>query len=288
MRSTLVIAALIATLITGVPNRVRASQPAPLPSSLPAATRERTTAPRFLAADRAELLRRLNRFAEPSCDLEAKLFADVVDARLDAFSPLEAALVASGTTSRDQLARYTGKTAHLAEELRSAGLDQRPPRDQVEAVFDFLHRHVLHVGYDLAATDLRQVLDHGRYNCVSATVLFNYLAMDMGLHCTALEMPGHAMSRVATPAGPVDVETTCPRWFDLMHDPQVAHNDLIQTVEHPELGPIKVIGMPVRFSETPGTIRLAPPLVGEHTNEVLRAAGYAPEQIETFHAEGVI
>ena len=75
---------------------------------------------------------------------------------------------------------------------------------------------------------------------------------------------------------------------DLMHDPQEAHNDLIQTVEHPELGQIKVIGMPVRFSETPGTIRLSPPLVGEHTGEVLRAAGYAPEQIETFHAEGVI
>lgn len=75
---------------------------------------------------------------------------------------------------------------------------------------------------------------------------------------------------------------------DLMADPQVAHNELIQTVEHPTLGPIKVIGMPVRFSETPGTIRLSPPLVGQHTDEVLHASGYTPEQIETLRADGVI
>ncbi|MEL6181807.1 MAG: CoA transferase, partial [Myxococcota bacterium] len=75
---------------------------------------------------------------------------------------------------------------------------------------------------------------------------------------------------------------------DLVNDPQVAHNDLIQEIEHPKAGKIKVIGMPVQFSETPGTIRLAPPIVGEHTDEVLAEIGYSTEDIATFHAEAIV
>ncbi len=77
-------------------------------------------------------------------------------------------------------------------------------------------------------------------------------------------------------------------YADLMNDPQVAHNELIQTIEHPKAGKIKVIGVPVKMSGTPGTIRLAPPLVGEHTDAVLAEAGYTPEQIAAFHEEGVV
>ncbi len=75
---------------------------------------------------------------------------------------------------------------------------------------------------------------------------------------------------------------------DLLRDPQVAHNELIQTIQHPEAGEIRVVGVPVRFSETPGSIRLAPPRVGEHTDEVLSALGYSPAQLDALRAEGVI
>lgn len=75
---------------------------------------------------------------------------------------------------------------------------------------------------------------------------------------------------------------------DVVNDPQVAHNELIQTIEHPKAGSMKVIGMPVKFSETPGTIRLVPPTVGEHTDDVLAEAGFTAEQIAEFHAEGVV
>ena len=78
----------------------------------------------------------------------------------------------------------------------------------------------LYAGYDLAATDLRVVLDEGRFNCVSATVLFNYFGGDLGLKCRGLEMPSHAMSRVLLPDGAIDVETTCPGWFHLADAPR--------------------------------------------------------------------
>lgn len=75
---------------------------------------------------------------------------------------------------------------------------------------------------------------------------------------------------------------------DLMVDPQVAHNELIQIIEHPRAGKIKVIGIPIRFSETPGTIRLRPPLVGEHNEEILTELGYDSATIATYRSEGVI
>ncbi len=75
---------------------------------------------------------------------------------------------------------------------------------------------------------------------------------------------------------------------EVVDDPQVKHNELIQTVHHPRAGDIRVVGIPMRFSETPGTIRLAPPLVGEHTDEVLKSLGYEQEAIDGLRAEEVI
>jgi crotonobetainyl-CoA:carnitine CoA-transferase CaiB-like acyl-CoA transferase len=86
-----------------------------------------------------------------------------------------------------------------------------------------------------------------------------------------------------------DVWTAAVQDFDAVErDPQVAHNHLIETVHHPVAGDIRVVGIPMRFSETPGTIRLAPPLVGEHTDAVLDELGYTAEQIADLRAGEVI
>ncbi len=151
--------------------------------------------------------------------LEERLFADAADRRLDDFSPLEAALVAGGAADRDCLRRYRQKAAGLVERLRNGGVLDAPPRERVEAVLRFMHKRVLRGDYDLKHSDLRRVFDEGRYNCVTATVLFNYLGEQAGLNCRGLQMPGHAMSRVLLAEGPLDVETTCPRWFQLAGSP---------------------------------------------------------------------
>lgn len=75
---------------------------------------------------------------------------------------------------------------------------------------------------------------------------------------------------------------------DLLDDPQVAHNELIQTIRHPEFGDVRVVGMPIRFSRTPGTIRLDPPRIGQHNAEVLTDLGYTPERIAALTERGVI
>ena len=75
---------------------------------------------------------------------------------------------------------------------------------------------------------------------------------------------------------------------DVLVDPQVAHNGMIQEIEHPRAGRIKVIGVPVVFSETPGSIRLAPPLVGEHSDAILGELGYDAARIAELRARGVV
>jgi crotonobetainyl-CoA:carnitine CoA-transferase CaiB-like acyl-CoA transferase len=77
--------------------------------------------------------------------------------------------------------------------------------------------------------------------------------------------------------------------FDqVVADPQVAHNELLATVEYPGVGEVRVVGMPARFSKTPGTIRLGPPVVGQHTDELLAALGYGAEEIRRLREEGCV
>ena len=57
---------------------------------------------------------------------------------------------------------------------------------------------------------------------------------------------------------------------------------------HPALGRLRVLGQLVRLSETPGIIRGPSPLLGEHTDLILRDLGYTPEAIARLKQRGVI
>lgn len=76
---------------------------------------------------------------------------------------------------------------------------------------------------------------------------------------------------------------------DLPNDPQVVANEYIVDFDHPTLGPIKVVGVPVKLSKTPGSIRLPAPEFGQHTEEVLiDILGYSWEEIAHLKDEEVI
>jgi len=74
----------------------------------------------------------------------------------------------------------------------------------------------------------------------------------------------------------------------LVADPQVAAREMVQTIDHPTAGPIKVFGFPVKFSDTPCKLTRPPPTHGEHTAEVLREYGYADDDIRRLAARGAI
>jgi crotonobetainyl-CoA:carnitine CoA-transferase CaiB-like acyl-CoA transferase len=63
---------------------------------------------------------------------------------------------------------------------------------------------------------------------------------------------------------------------------------MVVEVEHATLGPVKTLGVPVKFSDTPGQVRTGAPLYGQHTREVLRAHGFSDSDIGALLAEGAI
>ena len=70
--------------------------------------------------------------------------------------------------------------------------------------------------------------------------------------------------------------------------PQAKARDLLYHCEHPVEGRIPQLGFPVKFSATPATHRLPPPLLGEHSHDVLRSLGYSKEDIQALQRSGVI
>jgi crotonobetainyl-CoA:carnitine CoA-transferase CaiB-like acyl-CoA transferase len=88
---------------------------------------------------------------------------------------------------------------------------------------------------------------------------------------------------VDIPAGPINTLA------DVFADEQVRHLKLVEDVEHAELGAIRQVGSPIALDgRHGGSIRRAPPVLGEHTFEVLREFGYAQRDIEALAAEGVV
>jgi succinate--hydroxymethylglutarate CoA-transferase len=71
--------------------------------------------------------------------------------------------------------------------------------------------------------------------------------------------------------------------------PQVLHREMIQEVEHPTLGKIKLIGPAVKYSETPTAVRTPPPLLGQHTKEVLRdVCEFDPDEIHNLIEKRIV
>jgi crotonobetainyl-CoA:carnitine CoA-transferase CaiB-like acyl-CoA transferase len=75
---------------------------------------------------------------------------------------------------------------------------------------------------------------------------------------------------------------------DIFSDPQVIHRNMVKELDHIKAGKIKVTGVPIKFSETPGEIRTAPPVLGQHTKEILNELGYSEVEIEKLYQENVI
>jgi len=90
------------------------------------------------------------------------------------------------------------------------------------------------------------------------------------------------LNAAGVPAGPV------LGLADVFADPQVLAREMLVELPHAERGVFRTTGLPVKLSETPGAIRRAPPLHGEHTAEVLAEAGYTAHEVAALARAGVI
>ncbi|MBU0616554.1 MAG: CoA transferase [Planctomycetes bacterium] len=99
---------------------------------------------------------------------------------------------------------------------------------------------------------------------------------------------------------------TCGEWMDLFveasipcgpvnnmqrlfNDPQIVHRGMVTEVPHPTIGTLRLGGIPIKYSETPPAINQPPPLLGQHTEEILHnVLGYSAEQIGELKQQGAI
>jgi crotonobetainyl-CoA:carnitine CoA-transferase CaiB-like acyl-CoA transferase len=91
-----------------------------------------------------------------------------------------------------------------------------------------------------------------------------------------------ALTAAGVPCGDVrDVD-------EALADPQVLARHMIETVQHAIAGPLKVLGVPIKLSDTPGSVRTAPPTLGQHTGDVLRELEIADDEIAALRGHHVI
>jgi len=70
--------------------------------------------------------------------------------------------------------------------------------------------------------------------------------------------------------------------------PQAQARELLYHCDHPVEGTIPQLGFPVKFSGTPATHRMPPPLLGEHNREILEGLGYSGDDIQAMAQGHVI
>jgi formyl-CoA transferase len=73
-----------------------------------------------------------------------------------------------------------------------------------------------------------------------------------------------------------------------INNPQTKANEFVVELDHPEIGKLKMVNSPIRFSETPHEVKIPPPLLGQHTEEVLLELGYDWASIGKLKKKGVI
>ena len=76
---------------------------------------------------------------------------------------------------------------------------------------------------------------------------------------------------------------------EALSDPQIAAREMVQTLTHPLAGPVRVLGIPTKLSDTPGAVRTPPPVLGEHTAAVLESdLGLSRVEIDRLASAGAI
>ena len=135
------------------------------------------------------------------------------------------------------------------------------------------------------ATEQHALLADERFATNPARVTHYPILRDR-LSVTLREKPRAEWIRVLTDAGvPCGAVRDIP---EALADPQVTAREMIAVVEHAAAGCVKVLGNPLKLSETPGSVRTAPPMLGQHTENVLTELGLSPRDIQVLRQSNII
>jgi CoA:oxalate CoA-transferase len=91
-----------------------------------------------------------------------------------------------------------------------------------------------------------------------------------------------AMSEVGIPAGPINTVG------EILEDSHIHARQMVAELTHPQYGPLRVLGIPIKLSDTPGIVENAPPMFGEHNREVLQKLGFTEKEVAELERSGVL
>ena len=91
------------------------------------------------------------------------------------------------------------------------------------------------------------------------------------------------MQEIGVPVGPINTISDI-----LDEDPHTKAREMVVEVDHPRIGKMKTLGVPMKFSETPGKVKTAAPLLGQHTREILEELDIDEKEHKKLLEEGTI
>ena len=134
------------------------------------------------------------------------------------------------------------------------------------------------IGEPELANDPRYARNAGRVR--ERTTLVPHLAALMKRRTRADWLA--ALEAAKVPCGPIN------DLADVFADPQVQHRGMTVELPHPLAGQVRLVASPMKFSDTPVQYRRAPPLLGEHTEQVLAEFGVGPAEVEALRRAHVV
>src|SRR5262249_34695373 len=91
-----------------------------------------------------------------------------------------------------------------------------------------------------------------------------------------------AMEQAGVPCGPINSIA------EVFEDPQIKHRAMRIELPHPAAGRVPLVGSPLKFAEAQTAYERPPPMLGQHSDEVLRELGFSDREIAKLRTEGVV
>ena len=133
--------------------------------------------------------------------------------------------------------------------------------------------------------ELESLLDDPRFKTNAERVANKHLLQEVVEAVTITRQGRYWLEKLEAaeiPCGPVNT------YAEVFTDPHVLAREMLTEVQHPVAGPVRMTGINVKLTKTPGALRLPAPTLGQHTSEVLRTLGYTDEAIDNLKTAGVI
>ena len=145
--------------------------------------------------------------------LEEDFFRDLDDNTLDRYTLADAFLIASGIITEPDFSRYREKLDRVRAQARAEVPKIDDPYENARTLLQWMHEKAL-TSYRANATLATDILDFGRFDCLTASILYALLAQDAGLRVDGVIVPDHAFCVLRDPRSDKDIETTVRYGFD--------------------------------------------------------------------------